>query len=272
MANSMASDKGISIAPHNGPDGKSSAVAELRGFLGGNIPSALDDTLLLLFLENRRFHVPSAAERAAKLAEACRDLRIDSFDAPDDEILKGLKTGIWFWGRTAEEREKFVDHAGRPFLYLFMEIDWSKLSATVFCKTAVWCMVGLAKAYPKSQTEGVNVLGLMDKTTFSMVNIKAQKYVMSVMQGAVPFKVHRIYIAHQPWFVSAVVWPILRPVFQRKMRERVFFLGNKGFEESVLRHIKGGIPCAPEAVGGKFKQNGTDVAEFFERVALEKKK
>ena len=234
-------------------------------------------------------------------ANTATDPTLPSAAAPllhimDSDIEAGLRQGIFFWptspfpgsagyGRSKFTKnglvkpikfhlETFCDTMGHPVMYFFVKnINWKEEGLTIkqFKKTAIFAFLQLARTSEKAQTDGCILLILMDGCKMhQQFKREVSNFVVNALQEALPLKFKAIYCAHEPYFVSHILWPVLTSktvsALKSKMLKERVWLGGKDFYRTLHPQFFNMGVCLPVCVGGKFEFDRDDYFEELQRI------
>ncbi|XP_016907987.1 retinaldehyde-binding protein 1 isoform X2 [Apis cerana] len=234
------------------------ALAKLRTYLEEDktLHFGMDDEFLIIFLRPCKFYAKSAYELMRRVAE---------FKEKNSSILKNLMPN--------DEEElitkhnvvnviKERDHKGRRILVVQCGKNWNTSAVNSDQIFRLFYLIHeLAMLEPETQIYGTIVIldfeGLSMKQVMAITPNFCMK-LLNFIQDAMPLRLKEIHIVKQSLLFN-MVWQMIKPFVREKMKNRIFFHGNK------MSSFHNYIPASylPENYGGELPKINYTSADWY---------
>lgn len=202
-----------------------------------------DDEFLIRFLRPTKFYPESALQlmkRAAEFKQKNAALLDNLMPADEENALLENKVVNVLVDR---------DQKGRRILVTYNGDVWDPSRVTADQVFRVFYLIHLA-ALQEVQSQICGAVVIMDFNGLGMKQVKGltpsfSLRLLTFIQEAMPLRLKEVHFVNQP-FLFNMVWTMFKPFVKEKLKNRMFFHGNK--MESLHKHID--PACLPEDYGG----------------------
>jgi len=215
-----------------------------------------DDEFLIRFLRPTKFYPESALQLMKRAAE---------FKQKNAAILDNLMP--------ADEENSFLenrvvnvlvdrDQKGRRILVTYSGEVWDPSRVTADQVFRVFYLIHLA-ALQEVQSQICGAVVIMDFNGLGMKQVKGltpsfSLRLLTFIQEAMPLRLKEVHFVNQP-FLFNMVWQMFKPFVKEKLKNRMFFHGNK--MESLHKHIDPAY--LPEDYGGKLPKINYSSVDWY---------
>lgn len=186
------------------------------------IPTACNDhDVLFRFALSRSYDFPSASKRFYKFCALLNSMGMTDLISFHPDYQKMLQTGIF-------HLPSAPDQHGRPVMNMICKtFSWDGITIKQMQFGCLWAMwrVLMAHGYA-AQTIGISGCCYFDGMSMGMIKMEFETWISKVWQEMLPMKLGAFYFADDPWAFRNVMWPMMKSVFKKKIRERVYWLND----------------------------------------------
>jgi hypothetical protein len=180
----------------------------------------LTDDVLYRFALSRAYDFESASKRYFNFCEALNSVGVTSLTEYTEDVAAGVREG---WALHAEP--SLLGHPVQSF-----DCQQMKWSCTVrqMCHASIFMFWRQATLHGYSaQIHGGDFVFYVKSMTSAKFKMEYETWCAKLMQGAMPMKFARMYLADEDWKFRNVFWPMAKLLIQKKLRERVVWLNTK---------------------------------------------
>jgi hypothetical protein len=200
----------------------------------------LHTATLTKFVIVRGLDVESAAVRFLELRKLVLQHNL-SFSYYDPGVQNALKTGAFDCVPHMEPT------CGRPVICMRPRlIDWEAHSVHDGKKAWFYAVMTCLTYTPTAQSHGIVICNSMKSASLFTMNSEFRAMLSQGINHALPVRVHRAFIANEPFIFGSIMWPILKNLLSKKIRERMVVVGK------VYDAVLADLPAAavPPEMGG----------------------
>jgi hypothetical protein len=178
------------------------------------------DDVLYRFALSRAYDLASASKRYYSFCDALNGVGMASLTEYTEDVAAGVREG-WI----LHDAQSLLGHP-------VMSFDCGALKwrctvkqmchATIFICWRQATMHGYA-----AQIDGADCICYMQAYSMGLVRMEYETWSAKLFQGALPMKFARMYLADEAWSFGNILWPMMKFMYKKKLRERIIWLNVK---------------------------------------------